>query len=257
MPLVWENMTHFGLLFVRVVTFLSMLPVMGNRSVPPIAKIGLAGFMAFFLLTVQDIRQQPVPPSLWHFALLAVKEAVIGLGLGFLTKMIFAGIQMAGEIVGRQVGFAMARTFDPTFQTQASVISEFYLILMMLIYLSVSGHHFLIRGLAESYTFLPIGAPLSTAGIEVPVLKMASGIFLSCIKIAAPVLVTLMLTNIALGLLARTVPQMNVFMVGLPLRIGLGILAMVLTIELFVHIFHTEWTQFERGFSAMLHLLRG
>lgn len=256
MLMIWENVSYFGLLFVRVASFIGMLPVLGNRSVPAIAKIGLAGFLALFLLAVQPINQ-PVPPSLWHFGLLAVKEAVIGLGLGFLTKMLFAGIQMAGEVVGRQVGFAMARTFDPTFQTQSSVISEFYLILMMLIYLTLSGHHFLISGLAESYRFLPVSAPLSTAGIEVPVMKMAGGIFLSCIKIAAPVLVTLMLTNIALGLLARTVPQMNVFMVGLPLRLGLGVLAMIITIELFVHIFQVEWTQFERGFSSMLRLLGG
>ncbi|MCK5145280.1 flagellar biosynthetic protein FliR [bacterium] len=257
MLVIWVYMEQYVLLFARIGSFLSVLPVMGNRSVPVIAKIGLAGFLAFFMYSASGIQTISLPATLLGFILVAMKEVLIGLGLGFLSKMLFAGVQMAGELAGRQIGFAMARTFDPTFQTQASIISEFYMIIMMLIYLILSGHHFLLEGLADTYRFLPIGGDLAVAGIQVPFMKMASGIFVSCIRIAAPVLATLMLTNIALGILARTVPQMNVFMVGLPLRIGLGLIAMVLTIDLFVIIFQSEWAQFKEGFAAMLHLLGG
>ena len=254
---IWPQVEQFGLLFVRVGAFVSMLPILGGAQVPAVPKLGLTGLLTYFMFTIAGSPQQSLPGDLTGFFLWVVVEATIGLGLGFLTKMLFSGVQMAGEIVGRQIGFSMAQTFDPTFQTRTSIMSEFYLMVMMLIYLIFNGPHFLIQGLAESYHYLPLGGRLSTAGIEVPVMEMAGGLFVSCVRVAAPVLATLMLTNIALGILARTVPQMNVFMVGLPLRIGVGLLAMVLTIQLFVYIFQAEWNQFQLGFEAIMRLLAG
>ena len=231
-----------------------MLPVFGNRSVPPPAKIGLGVFVSIMLFSMIQGVAGDLPDETFSFILIVVKEIAVGLSLGFITKFIVAGIQMAGEIIGVQMGFGVARVVDPGFQAQISIVAEFQVFLMLMFYLVLDGHHFLLRGLFHSYQTIPITQAFMGGNIENHIVNMAAGMFQSAVKIGAPVIAALLLTNMALGLLARTVPQMNVFIIGLPLRMIVGFFTLILTVTLFLHIFRNIWDQFERDFIGLVRL---
>ena len=254
MEVIWQNIELFTILFARTSAFIFVLPVLGNRNIPVHAKIGLSVFVSFFLFPVMRGIEGSLPEETIPFILIVIKEVLVGLALGFITKFLFAGVQIAGEAVGRQMGFGMARVMDPGSQEQVSLVGDFQVVVVFLIYLAIDGHHFLLRGLVESYQKVPIAEAVIGRGIENHVVNMASGMFLSGVKIGAPVIVALLLTTIALGILARTVPQMNVFIVGLPLKIGVGILALILTMTLFMHVFRHLWIHFQNDFIAFLEL---
>lgn len=251
---IWENIEIFALFFARTASFIFVLPILGNRSAPLIAKIGLAVFISIFMLSVMRGVGRSLPKQVLPFFLMVGKEVLVGLALGFVTQFLFIGVQLAGEAVGMQMGFGIVRVMDPGFQAQLSIISEFQLLVVLLIYLSIDGHHFLLNGFAQSYQIIPIAKPLAGFGIMKHVVSMAYGIFESAVKIGGPVIVALLLTNMAMGFLARTVPQMNIFIVGFPLRIGVGLLALAFTITLFLHVFRNLWSHFQRDFVAFIEL---
>lgn len=251
---IWQHIGLLVVLFSRISAFLFMLPVFGNRSVPLPAKIGLSVFVSILLLSMMRGSVRELPDETISFILVIVKEVFVGITLGFTTKFLVAGVQMAGELVGIQMGFGVARVMDPGFQTQVSIIAEFQIVLMLLFYLTLNGHHFLLNGLFQSYESIPIAKSFIGGGIGRHVVDMAAGMFQAAVKIGAPVIVTLLLLNIALGIIARTVPQMNIFIVGLPLRLGVGFLALAVTVTLFLHLFRNIWSRFQQDFVAVIRL---
>jgi flagellar biosynthesis protein FliR len=254
MPFNWDLIQIFIITLARTTAFIFVLPVLGNRSVPLPAKVSLSVILAWFMLSIAAPHNLALPTNLFSFFVLVSIEVFIGLALGFITQFIFAGVLMAGEVIGRQVGFALARVIDPGFQLQQAVLSQFYLIIMFLIYLTINGHHFLIEGLAHSYENIPAGTSLNISNPVRHIVNMGGAVFISGIKISAPVLAALLLTNVALGVLARTVPQMNIFMLGMPLKILVGILAMMMSIRLFAHVFQAEWARFQEAFTGLIYL---
>ncbi|RKY81523.1 flagellar type III secretion system protein FliR [candidate division KSB1 bacterium] len=254
MDTAWENIELFTLCFARVAAFVTLLPVIGSRTIPKQVKVGIAVLLTIFMMSIVQMPVNTRVTETLPFFLLIIKEVLVGLTLGFLTKFIFVGIQIAGEIIGVQMGFGVAKVMDPGYQSQLSLIAEFQTMIAMLIYLTISGHHFLLRGIAYSYSTIPIGTQLHTTGIAGEITNIASGMFVSAVKIGAPVIAALLLSNVALGILARTVPQMNIFIVGLPLRIGVGFIALLVTMTLFVHIFSRLWVDFEHSFFAVIKL---
>lgn len=199
--------------------------------------------------------QSQLPKDIFPFMLMVMNEVAIGLTLGFTTKFIFAGIQMGGELVGMQMGLAMAKIVDPGFQSQSSIVGEMQLIVAMIIYLIFNGHHFLLQAFFYSYDNLPLLATWPVKPLVQNVIHMAGIIFQSALKIAAPIVVTLLLTNIAFGLLAKTVPQMNILMVGMPLRLTMGIMGLAFTMTLFGYIFRRIFLQFQQNFIEFIHLI--
>ena len=161
------------------------------------------------------------------------KELIAGLFIGFAFLLIFLGVQMGGSLVGLQIGFGLVSVFDPQSQEQTSVIGELQFLLAMLFFLAINGHHILISSIFQSFKIIPPGAiGFSSLAAEKMVSMMAMS-FVIAIKIAAPLMVTLFLTDVALGIIARTMPQMNVFIVGFPLKIGVGLVMLVFSLPLF------------------------
>jgi len=245
---------RFLVVFARISAFVSVLPVIGNKLVPIQVKIGLSVFLTILLVSMTPTLGANLPQSLFAFVILLIKEILTGLTLGFITKFIFAGVQLAGDMIGRQMGFAMANVLDPGYQSQISIIAEFQIIIAFLMYLAINGHHFLIQGLAESYIHIPLTESILAQSRSYQVVRMASGMFASGIRIGAPVVVALLMTSVAMGILARTVPQMNVFIVGLPLRIGIGMLVLGMTVILFAHVFIRLWSDFRFDFLNILRM---
>ena len=177
-----------------------------------------------------------MPADLFSLLLVMAGEVLIGIILGFASTIIFQGIQMAGDLVGFQMGFSIVNILDPVTSEQASIINEFQYMLAGLLFLSVNGHHVLILAMSESYTALPLLGFHLTGGLVQSLVEMSRDLFVIAVKISSPIVIALVFANIGLGLIARTVPQINILVVGFPLQIAIGLIGLGLTVPLFMHL---------------------
>jgi len=208
-------------------------PLISRNSIPVTIKAGLSILLAIMLIPAISLDTLPEMTSIWLLAVMAAKEMLVGFIIGFFFSILFHGIRMAGGIIGYQSGLMMAHVLDPDATEQVSMVAEFWLILGTLIFLAIDGHHAIISGFADSYKVLPIGAVGFSGTAGEMLIKYSAYAFVIAIKISAPVMITLFLVSVALGVIARTVPQMNIFIVGIPIKIGIGFLIMALSLPVF------------------------
>jgi flagellar biosynthetic protein FliR len=226
----------FLLILVRVGGIMSVSPVFGHRNIPAFVKIGFIGILSLILVPIVPATGLSVEGSLTSIFGLVAKELLAGLLIGFSSMVLFMGVQLAGQIMGFQVGFAIVEVFDPSSAQGMSIIGQFQFILALLIFLAIDGHHLLINAVVQSFSIVPLGQiTFSPASAEI-IIRICVDIFAVAVKIGAPVIVTLFLTDVALGIIARTVPQMNVFIVGFPLKIGAGLLILGASMPFFNYV---------------------
>jgi len=195
-----------------------------------VGKIGLACIVAFVLLGVAPVRLAPLPPDLTSFLLLVVREVFIGLLLGFIASLAFVVLQMAGALVGSVMGLNLAATFNPATGMPSSVTDQFYVLLTSLVFLSLNGLHWVLQGVNHSLILAPLGGPGPDLRLTERLIPMTAWLFVAALEIALPVMGTLILAEVAMGLVNRAVPQINVFMIGLPLRAWLALFTLVVTL---------------------------
>jgi flagellar biosynthetic protein FliR len=174
----------------------------------------------------------PAFPANWSAGvILVIREFLIGLGFGLVFRFLFAGIEMAANLVAVQMGFGMATILDPQTQAQNTLLAQLLVLVATLIFLSMNGHHALLRLLAQSYQEVPLQTSISLPGsLFAYVLNLGRLMFTLAVQLLAPVLALLFLTQVALGLLARAVPQIQVMIVGFPLTIAVGFFFLSLTL---------------------------
>lgn len=252
-----DNLFVYFLTFFRLAGLFMIAPVLGHSSIPRPLKIILSLFLAYFLFSYTGAARIDLSQGLLGVGLLATREFLFGMILGFLFQIIFIGVQFGGGIIGYQIGFALVNVIDPTTSTNISIISQAKLLLATLIFLLINGHHLILQALFDSYRLVPLGAVTFDAGLLEAIVRFTGGAFVIGVKLAAPVIVTLFVTDICLGIIARTMPQMNVFIVGFPLKISVGLFVLAATLPLFNYIFTKlyETTSFDvirisRGFAG-------
>ncbi|WP_035268358.1 flagellar biosynthetic protein FliR [Desulfitibacter alkalitolerans] len=242
------------LIFARASSFVAVAPFFSMQGVPALVKIGFSFILSVVLLPLVPFSPlEDISLPAWWF--LVTKEVVVGLTLAFLANMVFAAIRMAGEIIDIQMGFAMASVLDPQTQTRTTLMGQFKYMLAILIFLAVDGHHVLISALAHSYTLVPVANVVIDPVISLYILKTFVGMFALAFKIAAPIIAVLIIADIALGLVARTVPQLNVFILGFPLKTGLGMFAVALVLPLLATIVGYLLSQLERDLITVMEIL--
>jgi len=214
----------FFLIFFRVAAILMSMPIINGNSIPVLFKFGLALSASIVLFPLLDLKVFPVLTNLSSFVVGAVGEILLGVIIGMAVNLIFVGLQIAGQLSGYQMGMALAEVIDPADGEQIPLLAQFFQIFAFLIFLTVNAHHWFLRALADSFHLVPpLGFKLSGSLIE-QLMRVAGNMFVIALKVGAPVIAALLLTTIALGLIARTVPQMNVFFVAMPLKIMIGLL---------------------------------
>lgn len=214
----------FFLIFFRVAAILMSMPIINGNSIPFLFKFGLALGASIVLFPLLDLKVFPVLTELSSFVVGAVGEILLGVIIGMAVNLIFVGLQIAGQLSGYQMGMALAEVIDPADGEQIPLLAQFFQIFAFLIFLTVNAHHWFLRALADSFHLVPpLGFKLSGSLIE-QLMRVAGNMFVIAIKVGAPVIAALLLTTIALGLIARTVPQMNVFFVAMPLKIMIGLM---------------------------------
>ena len=223
----------FFLIFLRVGAVLMTLPVFDSKSIPIFFKLALAFATAMLLFPILGLQPGPVPASVLTFSLGAAGEIMLGIAIGFSVKLIFAGVQLAGQLAGYQMGMAIANVMDPSSSQQILLLAQYNNLVALLIFLTINAHHWFIRALTESYRLIPpLGVHLSGSLME-RLVHLAGNMFAVAIQVGAPVIAALLITSVAFGLVARTVPQMNVFIVAIPLKIAVGLLFFGLSLPYF------------------------
>lgn len=170
------------------------------------------------------------PANTLMFAFTVAKELFVGWLIGLVGYITLAAVNMAGKIMDMQVGFAVVQMMDPTTQQQSGMIGTFLYNLTIIYFIVTNGHHVIISALAESFRIIPLDSMLWNQSLSELMIDLTAGIFMNGMKIAMPVTFAILLTNVGMGILARTMPQMNIFVVGIPLQltIGTSMLSMVL-----------------------------
>jgi flagellar biosynthetic protein FliR len=231
-----EQFTAFALMLIRVSVLFLSAPVLGNTRIPSQVKVALtlSITLLLYLSTQGGHLARPVPGNIFALASAAAGEAFVGLLLGYSAYLLFTGIQMAGQVIDIQVGFGLVNVIDPAGGQSVSILGQFYYMVAMLFFLAINGHHLLLKALGDSFQLLPVGSVgwFSKAAQAGPLLaEFFTKLFIIAFQVAAPSVAVLFLTNLSMGLLSRTIPQMNVFIVGLPLNVTVGLLVTILSLK--------------------------
>jgi flagellar biosynthesis protein FliR len=215
----FDYLPQFLLIFVRLTSFFVSAPLWMDRQLPGPYKWGFAFFTSILVFGVMNHGQVLELDGL--FTLLVLKETMIGLCLGFCAAILLYAVQLAGSFIDLQSGFAMATMFNAQTGTQEHITGRLLYIIAMVFFLSVNGHHILIQGILASFEWLPVDSWLPSASSQNLLmlgLELVRNMFWLAFLIAAPIAGALFLVDVALGILSKTAPQMNLFVVGIPVK---------------------------------------
>lgn len=234
----------FLLIFVRISGMVVLAPVIGSRNIPPNVKAGFSLTMTLIALPLLAGTNVVIPDQLLSYLFLVGSELICGMTIGFVSSLIFAAVQMTGSLLDTQIGFGMVNVFDPQAGQQVPLVGNFQYILGLLLFLSLDGHHVLLTALFDSFKIVPLSTVTFHASLTEYIVTLVCGIFVVAFKITLPVLIALIIAEVALGILARTMPQMNIFVVGVPAKIIVGIFVLSAVVPYFIRFL-------EVGFHAM------
>jgi flagellar biosynthesis protein FliR len=243
------------LIFLRVAAIIFSAPILDTATIPVVFKAALAFAVSILLLPVVQTVVTVTNLSLTAFVMGMLSEIIIGVTIGLSVKLVFAGIQMAGQIAGYQMGLAVANVMDPSTMAQIPILAQIYNLTAMLIFLAIDAHHMFFSALVDSYRIIPpLSIVLSSKLVEM-MMDLAGNMFVVAIKVGAPLIAVLLVTTIALGLVARTVPQMHIFVVAMPLKIVLGLVFMMIVAPFLTAFLIDMFSSYRFNLYKLLHLM--
>lgn len=247
----------FLLVFCRMTAFLVVAPLFSFRNVPNTFKIGLAFFISLLVYTGIGGLLVPVPQA--HYAYLILQETLVGLLLGFLAYLFFTAVQVSGAFIDHMIGLGMANVVDPMTGTQSPIVGNFKFFIGMLVFLGLNGHHYLLLALMQSYDWVPLSggvfAKIADGGVSTLLVESLARMFYLAFQMAAPIIVAKFLVDLAIGVLARTVPAFNMFVVGLPVKIMMGFVLLFLCVPGFTVLFRNLFAEMFHYMEQLLDLL--
>lgn len=215
----------------RILAMIASSPIFGNKQVPARVKIGFSVLLTFIIAPTLG-EMPPVAIGSAQGLLIIVQQIIIGVAMGFTIRLIFSAVEMAGELAGLQMGLGFASFYDPVNATHSAIIAQWLGMIAALAFLSMNGHLFMLSGLAESFRTLPVGSMMSNQGLY-GMAVWGGSIFAFALQISLPILAALLITNIALGILTRAAPQLNLFAVGFPITLAIGFFVLTLSLPYF------------------------
>lgn len=224
------------LIFARVSAFFIVVPLFSYRTIPAQLKIALAFLLSWMMYYTFSIEPFVINGQ---YILLVLKEVVVGVAIGLVAYIIFSAVQIAGGFIDFQMGFAMANIIDPQTGVNVPLTGQFFNFLILLLLLAINGHHLLLDGIYYSYQFLPMNEVFPAFGegntVEF-IIKMFAAVFAIAFQMSAPIIATLFLVTLALGITGKTVPQMSIFVIGFPIKIAVGFIVMIITMGVMVEV---------------------
>lgn len=248
----------FILTLTRISIVMFMLPIFNTNNIPVLVKGAITIVFTLGVWPHLALSGADMPLHPFDMALMVIGEIFIGLVLGMAINFLFMGIQSGGELLGFQMGFTMINFADPLTGNNTGITAFFLWMVCLLTFLGLDGHLYMIKGFAQSFTILPPGSIIVTENLLWEVLKLSTQVFVLALKIAAPVMVAIFMVEAALGLVARTSPQIHIMEFGFPIKIGVGfffvgllLVIMAQQIEVFIKGMDAMMANLMKGMSAL------
>lgn len=224
------HLEYYLAILVRVMGAMALAPIFGNLTVTRRVRLFLGVAVSFSIFSIY-----PYVPlgytTFWGYTVILLKELVVGLSLGFTSNITLTIVGMAGQFIDREIGFSMVSNFDQMFNTESTITADFYTMLVMVLMLCTNMHYFIISALADSFSLVPLGHVEMDSGVLYDsAIAFITAYFVIALRISIPVLIVIMILNVILGVLAKTAPQMNMFSVGIQLKIFAGFAVLFVTI---------------------------
>lgn len=231
----------FFFILIRVSGIFLTAPILSANNVPVRLRVAMSLLISLIFFSVVPSNFQVLNWNVIDYFLVCAKELIIGLLLGIVPRVMFAAIDLAGNVVGFLMGFAIVNVVDPQTETQVSIIASFKTMLATLLFVVIDGHHIFINSISKSYELIPIEEyQYRTEQLDFLV-RITGDLFITGFQLGAPLIIALFLANIIMGFMARSIPQMNIFIVGFPFTIGLGLILLAFSmpyiIQGMIHLF--------------------
>ncbi len=224
------------LIIVRVSAFFVSVPFFSYSRIPPQLRIALAVIFSWMIYYTLDVEAIPIDGD---YILLVLKEAIIGVTIGLVAYMFMTAVQIAGGFIDFEMGFAMANVIDPQTGAQTPLMGQFFNFLILFVLLAINGHHLILDGIYYSYQFVPMDQvfpDFANENIIEFILQSFGTIFALAFQMSAPIVATLFLVTMALGITAKTVPQLNIFVIGFPIKIAVGFLVLIISMGVMIEV---------------------
>ena len=245
----------FILAFTRFSGLIVAAPILGSNNIPVRLKVGLAAFSAIVVSPVIPALDTTLPSDPLTFAAYGAGELMIGLTMGFAMTIVFAAIQVGGQLMDMQTGFGLVNVFNPALGTQVPIFGFFFFILAALYLLVLDGHHQMIIALARTFEKVPLGGFVAQPGLFREVSLLGSVMFYDGLIIAGPVAGAMMLAYVTMGIVGRLVPQINLFVVGFPITIALGLTLVAFIIQVYLLVLRGMFAEMFRFVSDMVNAM--
>ncbi len=243
------------MIFIRIGAMLVFSPIYGNTAIPMMARLALALILSYLVFFNVPVYPFSADDNLLLLVLFGIKEALVGVTMGFVLGFVFQGISFAGLLVGRDMGLAMSSMFDPITGDDGNIIATLLSMAAGIVFILINGHHFIIESLAYSFKVIPLGGFKVTGSAVNLIIKFSGSVFILAVKISSPIIVAFFLVHIASGIISRVSPSFQVFFVLLPLKIGLGIFLMILVMPLYVYLFRNLILEYEDKLLEILKVI--
>ena len=226
------NLSLFLLILSRWTGMIMLAPVFGARGVPGVVKLGLAASLSVIVYPLIFAVKPSIPIELLPYVAVVIKEVLVGLVIGFVIYTMTAVLTGAGQLIDFQMGFTMGAAIDPVYGVQTPMMGNFQMVLATMLLLATNSHHYLIAAMVKSYAYIPIN-PSTLPSHFTFYAQLLSHVFALAIQIALPVFGALLVSDVGVGLLSRTVPQLNIFSIVFPVKIIFGFIILFLSIPFF------------------------
>lgn len=255
MEILVTDFTLILLIFIRIYSAFAATPIYSHASIPAQVKIFIAFIIAFIIFSITKEANIAVEFNAWWLFSMAIKEIIVGLIIGFSINLIFYGFNFAGTFVGFDMGLAMAQVMNPIEETNGNVVGQIIYFMALMIFFIIDGHQYVIRALVYSFKIIPIGEFKASEALFGLIIKYSASVFIVAVKIAAPILISFFLIHIAEGILARMIPQMQVFFVTQPLKIGVGFILLASILPVYFYVIKNLLEQFEDKLYTLVKVM--
>lgn len=247
----------FMLVFTRCTAFLISSPIFAIPGIPVLVKAGLAFILTILIYPLAAVGEINANARLFEYGLMVLSEAAVGLAMGMICTIVFNALLMAGQMIDLHIGFAISQLMDPVTGSVNTLLARFLYYVSLATLLCVDAHHGLLWGLAKSYQVLPLSAAEISGSATLFFIRVFADSVTMALKVALPVLGVLLMIDIALGVMGRTAPQMNVFMLGFPFKIMMGLISLAVLLPLMGSIFAAIFDQMQKDLLLLVKGLAG
>ncbi len=247
-----DQVAVFFLVLARITAFIVSGPLFSLQNIPAPVKAGLSFMVAVIVFPLLGPDTGAYPSDGWNYILALVRETLVGLAIGYTTSLVITAVVYAGSLMDIHIGFFMSNIFDPVSGGMASILARFMYLLGLAALLGFDGHHLIIAALVKSFSIVPVNTAVVTGDSALHLIKVFAQMIGVGVQIAAPLIAVVLLIDVALGLLSRTAPQINVFMLGFPIKIIFGLVTLSVMVPVLVRVVYSLCRAIENDIYILL-----